>query len=214
MRARRRQQLATATGNAEAIYIVRSGLLMLQTTAPDRHRQILELHYPGDIIRAALAPPLSALALSASAPSELWRLPASSFEMLVGAESELGLHLNRQLADQHARTILHVASIGGLSGEERVASFLIEVGLRLGTRSANGVSFEMPLSRTDVADYLALNADTLSRIMSRLKARGLVTPMGRGCALLPDWDGLCASSPVADAVLALHGTAATAALAV
>jgi CRP/FNR family transcriptional regulator len=213
VRARRRQQLALTTGKSEVVYIVRTGLLVLQTAAPGRHRQILALHYPGDIFRTAFAPPLPAVTLNASAPSELWRLPASSLETLLSGECDLGVHLNRQLADQHARTILHVATIGGLSGEERVASFLIELGLRIGARSANGISFEMPLSRTDIADYLALNADTLSRIMSRLKARGLVTQTGRGRALLRNWDGLCAQSPIADAVVALHGNAAAAALA-
>jgi CRP-like cAMP-binding protein len=205
VRARRRQQLALGTGKAETVYIVRTGLLVLQTMAPGKHRQLLTLHYPNDIFRVACAPPLPSVTLSAASASEVWRLPASSFEALLEAETALGLHLNRQLADQHARTILHVATIGALSGEERVASFLIELALRIGTRSANGLSFEMPLSRTDVADYLALNADTLSRIMSRLKTRRLVTQTGRGHVLLPDWDGLSALSPVADAIVALHG---------
>lgn len=210
VRARRRQQLALATGKSEAVYIVRTGLLVLQTTTPGKHRQLLALHYPSDIFRAALAPPLPAVGLSAASASEVWRLPASSFETLLGSECALGFQLNRQLADQHARTVLHVTTIGGLSGEERVASFLIELGLRLGTRCANGLQFEIPLSRTDIADYLALNADTLSRITSRLKARRLVTQTGRGRVLVPDWEGLCAQSPVADAIIALHGKTAAA----
>ncbi len=207
VRARRRQQLALTTGKAEAVYIVRSGLLVLQTTAPGKHRQLLALHYPNDIFRAAFAPPLPAVTLSAASASEVWRLPASSLESALIAESALGVHLSRRFADQHARAILHVATIGALSGEERLASFLIELGLRIGARSANGVAFEMPLSRTDIADYLALNADTLSRIMSRLKSRGVVAQTGRGRALIPDWEGLCALSPVADAIVALHGRA-------
>ena len=55
VRARRRQQLALNSGKAETVYILRSGLLVLQTTAPGKHRQILALHYPNDIFRAALA---------------------------------------------------------------------------------------------------------------------------------------------------------------
>ncbi len=207
VRARRRQELALTSGKSEAVYIVRAGLLVLQATAPGKHRQLLTLHYPGDIFRAAFAPPLPAVSLSAAAASEVWRLPASTFEVLLGSDAALGLHLNRQLADQHARAILHIATIGGLSGEERVASFLIELGLRIGAPCANGLIFDIPLSRTDIADYLALNADTLSRIMSRLKTRGLVTQSGRGRALLPDWDALCALSPVSSAVIALHGKA-------
>ena len=70
---------------------------------------------------------------------------------------------------------------------------------------AAGVAFELPLSRTEIADYLALNADTLSRIMSRLKGRGLVARTGRDRALVADWDGLCAMSPLAGALAAAHG---------
>jgi CRP-like cAMP-binding protein len=205
--------LALAAGKAEAVYIVRTGLLVLQANAPGKHRQLLALHYPNDIFRASFAPPLPAVALSAASASEAWRLPADTFETLLGTEPELGLHLNRQLAEQHARALLHVATIGALSGEERVASFLIELGLRIGARCANGLSFEVPLSRTDIADYLALNADTLSRITSRLKTKGLVAQTGRCRVLLPNWDGLCALSPVTGAVVALHGGAAADALA-
>jgi CRP/FNR family transcriptional regulator, anaerobic regulatory protein len=209
VRARRYQQLALATSNAETVYIVRSGLLVLQATAPGKHRQILTLHYPGDVFRSGFAPPLPGLALSAGLTSEVWRLPASKFETLLGSESTLAMHLSGQLAAQHARAILHVATIGALNGDERVASFLIELGLRIGMRSAAGLSFELPLSRTDIADYLALNADTLSRIMSRLKSKGVMAQTGRCRTVVPDWDALCALSPLADAIAALHDTSRT-----
>jgi CRP-like cAMP-binding protein len=205
VRARRGQQLSFMAGPAEIVYIVRSGLLVLQTMPSGKHRQLLALLYPHDVVRAAFTPPLPTAALSAVAPAELWRLPASTFETLLGADALLAQQFIRQLADQHARALLHVAMIGGLNGEERVASFLIELGLRIGQPSGSGISFEVPLSRTDVADYLALNADTLSRIMSRLKARGLVAQTGRGRAVVPDWEALCRQSPIANALRALHG---------
>jgi len=207
VRARRRQRLALVRGQAEAVYIVRAGLLVLQTMPPGKHRQLLELLYPDDIFRSAFAPPLIESTLSAVAVSEIWRLPAANFETLLCTDAVLGQHLNRQLADQHARAILHLATVGGFNGEERTASFLMELALRIGTRCANGISLEIPLSRTEIADYLALNPDTLSRIMSRLKGRGVVTQTGRARVVLPDWEGLCALSPIADALVALHGKA-------
>jgi len=207
VRARRRREVPLTVGSTEAVYIVRTGLLVLQTKPPGRTRQLLTLLYPHDVFRAAYAPPLPAAALSAVTASELWRLPARIFEMQLGSDPALGLHVNRRLANQHARAILHVAMIGGLCGEERVASLLIELALRVGVTCAGGISLEIPLSRNDIADYLALNPDTLSRIMSRLKARGLVVQSGRSRALLPDWEALCAHSPIASALVALHGNA-------
>lgn len=62
----------------------------------------------------------------------------------------------------------------------------------------------MHMSRNDIADYLALNADTLSRIMSRLKARGLIAQTGRSRIVVPNWKSLCEESPVAGTLTALQ----------
>jgi CRP-like cAMP-binding protein len=207
IRTKRGQQLALSTGATEAVYIVRSGLLVVQTATPAAHRQLLALVYPGDVFRSTFAPPLAGTVLTAAGACELWRLQAANFESSLSADAELGRWLSHQLADQQARKLMHVAIIGGMSGEERVASLLIEQALRIGTKCAAGTSFELPLSRADIADYLALNPDTLSRIMSRLRSRGVVSQPGRRLALVQDWDGLCALSPMAEALIALHGKA-------
>jgi CRP/FNR family transcriptional regulator, anaerobic regulatory protein len=205
IRAKRGQQLALGTGATEAVYIVRSGLLVVQAAPPAKLRQLLALLYPGDIFRSTFAPPLPGTVLTAAGACDLWRLQAPIFETALSADAELGRRLGQQLADQQARKLMHVAIIGGMSGEERVASFLIELALRIGTNCAAGISFEIPLSRADIADYLALNPDTLSRIMSRLRARGVVSQPGRRLALVQNWNGLCALSPMAEALIALHG---------
>ena len=211
VRARRNQQLALNCAQADAAYVVRTGLLVLQAQPLGERRQLLALLYPGDVFRGAYCPPLPNVSLGVAAAAELWRLPAAAFESVIESDAAVGAALARQLADQHARTLLHMSNLGGLNGEQRVASFLIELALRLGTPSGNGVSFDLPLSRTDIADHLALNADTLSRIMSRLKVRGLIAQAARTRAVIPDWRRLCELTPVAETVLALHGNANAAA---
>ncbi len=204
VRARRRQRLALDHGPSEPVYIVRSGLLGIEASTPGKHRQLLELFYPGDIIRRSLVPDLPGLSLTALNVAEVWRLPVRSFDTLVSATPEQAGQAQRRLAEQHARATLHAAIIGALSGDERFASLLVELGLRLGSRGAAGVSFDVPLSRTDIADYLALNPDTLSRITSRFKARGLLQHARNGHTVLPAWDSLCASTPIAATLQSVH----------
>ena len=211
MRVRRHQQVAVAASQGETVYVVRSGLLLLQMLAPSKHRQLLSLFYPNDVFCTAFGPPFPAATLVAAAASELWRLPGRSFEAMLGDEPPLCQQLNRQLADQHARSLLHVAMLGTLNGEERFASFLVELGLRLGTSGSSGISFQIPLSRNDIADYLSLNPDTLSRITSRLKARGLMVQTGRGRIVVPNWERLCEQTPIAPSLVALHRTTGKAA---
>jgi CRP-like cAMP-binding protein len=96
------------------------------------------------------------------------------------------------------------AMIGQLSGEERTAGFLVEAGLRIGRRTPGGVVVELPFGRRDMADYLSLNPDTLSRILSRLKAQGLLKSAGRSRYILPSWDQIKAHTPAAEPLVRLH----------
>ena len=115
--------------------------------------------------------------------------------------------MRRQLATQQARANLPIATIENLTGDERVASFLIELPLRLGNSSPEGLSFRGPFCHIVIADYLALNADTLSRIMSRLKVRDIVMQKAREHTLASDEKVLCDLSPITNAMVALHSPA-------
>ncbi|HWK38891.1 MAG TPA: Crp/Fnr family transcriptional regulator [Hyphomicrobium sp.] len=210
VRARRRQRLALDHPPSETVYIVRSGLLGIEALPAGKHRQLLELFYPGDIIRRSQVPNLPGTSLTALTVSEVWRLPARSFEALLAANPEQCAQAQRRVAEQHARATLHASIVGTLNGDERFASLLVELGLRLGNAGPAGITIDVPLSRTDIADYLALNPDTLSRITSRFKARGLLTQFGGGNTLIPAWDALCASTPLAATLQTLHAPAATA----
>ncbi|MFA5898761.1 MAG: Crp/Fnr family transcriptional regulator [Hyphomicrobium sp.] len=204
VRARRRQRLALDQASNETVYIVRSGLLGIEAMTPGKHRQLLALYYPGDIIRRALVPDLQGLSLSAMTVTEVWRLPARNFDALLAASPDQAALAQRRLSEQLARATLHTSIIGALNGDERFASFLVELGLRLGHHSTAGVTFELPLTRTDMADYLALNPDTLSRITSRFKARGLLRNARSGHTVLPAWEALCSASPVVSTLQTLH----------
>lgn len=204
VRVRRRQRLSLDQPTPDTIYIVRTGLLGIEAAIPGKPRQLLELFYPGDIIRRTNMPPLPNTSLTALSVSEVWRLPARGFEALLTSNLEQNASMQRRLGEQHARASLHTSVIGALSGDERFASLLIELGLRIGMRGVAGIGIDNPLSRTDIADYLALNPDTLSRITSRFRARGLLTQLGGGQILLPNWDTLCATSPIAATLMALH----------
>ena len=100
-----------------------------------------------------------------------------------------------------------MAAVGRLDCQQRVATFLTELALRTGMRTAcGGIDFAMPLSRTDMADYLGLNADTLSRTISRLRASGLVSHPERRRVLVHDLEALAALTPAAPSLHALCET--------
>ena len=206
VRTRRGQTISLTLEGNEALFIVQSGALMVDVTLPEDLRQVVGLLYPGDVLRSDFAPPHAAAHLSAVSAGEVLRLRWSNFLALAADDPELGRFFDDAAARQTARRSIHMAAVGRFDCQQRVATFLLELALRTGVAApCGGIEFEMPLSRTDMADYLGLNADTLSRTMSRLRASGLLSHPDRRRALIRDFEALAARTPAAKSLMALYG---------
>jgi CRP/FNR family transcriptional regulator, anaerobic regulatory protein len=188
VRTRRGQTISLTLDGSEALYFVRSGVLMVDVTLPDDLRQVVGLLYPGDVLRVRWA----------------------AFTGLAAEDPEIARYVDDAVAKQTARQAIHMAAVGRFDCRQRVATFLLELALRIGIKApCGGVEFEMPLRRTDMADYLGLNADTLSRTMSRLRATGLLSHPERHRALVRDFEALTALTPAAQSLMALYGNASS-----
>jgi CRP/FNR family transcriptional regulator, anaerobic regulatory protein len=208
VRTRRGQPLSLSLEGAETVYVVRSGTLMVRVAFSEGMRQVLTLLYPGDVFRSAFAPPAASARLLAVSPGEALRFRWSVFSDLAASHPEIDRFYNDAVAAQNARAAIHMAAVGRFDCRQRVATFLLELALRTGMRApGGGLNFEIPLSRTDIADYLGLNADTLSRTMSRLRASGLLSHPERNRGLVRDLSALAALTPAARALMALSGEA-------
>lgn len=204
VKARKRQRLALDIEHTETRYLVKSGALILNSDCEKDRRSILGILYSGDVFKTSSAPPTTMLVLTALVPSVLIRCPWSVFEEVAAKDFSLAQFYMRQSSEQHARQALHVASLSQLSSEERVAAFLLEIGLRTGQVRPGSLVCDLPLTRKDMANFLALNADTLSRIMTRLKSKGLITAIGRGRLVIREPRELCGDGPVGAALLAMY----------
>lgn len=206
VRTRRGQTIALAFDGCEALFVVRSGALMLTVTLPHGSRQVVTLLYPGDLFRSAFAPVDAGATLSVVRPGEVLRFRWSAFAELATAEPEVANYMQNAVAKQNARQAIHMAAVGRFDCQQRVATFLLELALRTGSPSScGGLIFDVPLSRTDMADYLGLNADTLSRTMSRLRSSGLLSHPDRHRGLVPNIADLAELTPAARSLMALHG---------
>jgi len=201
---RPRQRLALG-GDDEIVYVVTSGALILEALPRLAVRQVVDIFYEGDIVRARAIPSLPACALIAAGRADVARITASRLDSLANAHAFVRSWLDRMQTSQYARRLAHATTIGSLTGEERLASLLYELVLRIGEHGVDDSwTFDLPLSRTDMANYLSLNADTLSRIMSRLKHSGLLATTGRGRGYTPSLEALGRLSPIADTIRSLH----------
>jgi CRP/FNR family transcriptional regulator len=204
----RRKQLAFIADAPDWIYVLERGCVTLDSVLPDDRRQVLLILYPGEMISRDAAPPMRRIVLTAMLPSVLTRLPAARESAGDGIATNVATGSasgpSRAIAKLLARASLHTLMIGRLSGEERLSSLLIEIALYLGTPVAGGYTVELPLKRDDMADYLALNPDTLSRMLSRLKSRNLISLPTRQRVIIKDFAALAKLSPLSEALQRLR----------
>jgi len=176
-------------------YILASGVVMVEGRLPNRQRQILEILYRGAVYENDDTPTLPSRALVAVQAAELQRLRADALDSLIRTSPGLARYIEAARAHRDARRTLHLAGLAGQSSEERLAYFLVDIALYLGRRVGGGCTFDIPFAREEIADYLALNPDTLSRLFSRLKNAGMLS-ISRGQAVVPEWEALAASCPL------------------
>ncbi|HLJ64499.1 MAG TPA: helix-turn-helix domain-containing protein [Stellaceae bacterium] len=156
--------------NAENVYEVVSGTLRLYKLLPDGRRQITGFLSAGDLLGLSAD---EAYLYSAEAITEvtLCRYKRSAFERLIdevpGFARRLLAVTSRELRVAQDQMLL----LGRKSAVEKVASFLLLLAERQGE---DRDMIEVPMTRTDIADYLGLTIETVSRSLSRLKQEEII----------------------------------------
>ena len=199
VRLSRHQQLALSADASDCTYLTHSGTMAIETVTT--RRQIIDFGYAGDLFEVSLLPAFSHLRLVAIEACELWRLRQKPHKPLFIELPDVLRDYQFLHAAMIKRLVVANVMLGSLTGEQRVASFLVSSGLRQGRAASNRCMLRLPMLRADVADHLGLNPDTLSRIMSDFQQQGLLASQGRHIVHILDWRGLCGRTPLSAAML-------------
>jgi CRP-like cAMP-binding protein len=153
---------------ADYLYQVISGAVRTYRTLDDGRRQIGAFYLPGDIFGVEAG---DVHLWSAEAISDAQVLVVKRSAVMARAEHEKDLARQlwtltvRELQRMQEHSILLVKS-----AEERVAGFLLE----MAARGAAGAAVDLPMSRQDIADYLGLTIETVSRTITQLVQSGTI----------------------------------------
>jgi CRP-like cAMP-binding protein len=96
--------------------------------------------------------------------------------VLADQDPELARELRELAFEALARMQIQLLIVGRVTALEKVGSFLLEIANRLSKEQADRVV--LPVSRYDIADYLSVSVETVSRALSDLKRRGLIELSG------------------------------------
>jgi CRP-like cAMP-binding protein len=204
LKLRPRQRIALAPAQDDMLFAVQSGVVTARAEMAQTEARLLSMYFPGDVVSAGAIPCFSDRSLVAATAAEALRFKSKSLARLLATDSELLAAYERQRDRQLARASVHSCALATLDGPQRLAAFLIEMALEIGAASGPSISIDLPLSRTEIAQYLALNADTLSRLMSRFKADGLITQKSRHQVVLRNWRAIADLCPITPALIAIE----------
>lgn len=155
------------------VYTLTSGMLRLSLALPDGRRQITGFLMPGDYLGLADDETYAQTA-EAVVPSGLCSFSVSSMNRLEERFPRLRdrLHLMTRSALREARETQMI--LGRLAPSEKVASFLLIMSNRAVAHGRPESPIQLPMTRTDIADYLGLTIETISRTFTKLKTQGLI----------------------------------------
>jgi CRP/FNR family nitrogen fixation transcriptional regulator len=153
---------------ADYLYKVVSGTVRTYKILNDGRRQIGAFYLPGDVFGLEMDEEhhFSAEAIS---DAKVLVIKRSALVALANRDGDIA----RQLWSFTARELKHVQDHVLLlikSAQQRVACFLLEMAERL----AGAEAVELPMSRQDIADYLGLTIETISRTLTQLEAEAAI----------------------------------------
>ncbi len=156
------------------VFVITDGMVKLYHLLPDGRRQITGFLGPGDLLgglkRGApihcTAEAISDVTTCAfdrvSFLKSLRDWPELAFEMLIKATDEIEA--------QHD----HIILLGRKRPQERLATFLLVLQHRFHAGNGDGTEVHIPMQRADIADYLGLTVETVSRTFTRFKTLGFI----------------------------------------
>lgn len=159
---------------ATQVYNVIQGALKLTKLLADGRRQILGFILPGDFLGISLGGD-HAYGAEALQPTRMCRFTRSRFAAFAEEHPHLEREIYKLAAHELAAAQAQMLLLGRKSALERVASFLLDLAER--QRPAPGAArdgVDLPMSRAEIADYLGLTKETVSRVFAELKSRRLI----------------------------------------
>ena len=174
-----------------SLYAVRSGAIKAYSVDQNGEEQVIGFYLPGELFGLDAihndAYVSSAKALETSAVCEL---PYTQVTELSAKIHNLQAHMYKTFSKEINTDQQFHRLLSKKTAEERISTFLQNLSERYQRRKLSPTSFRLPMSRTDIGNYLGLAVETVSRVFTRLQQNGILKVDGKELQIL-DLGKLC-----------------------
>ncbi len=158
-----------------SVYAVRSGTVKAISITNDGEEQVTGFYLPGEILGmdglAKNHHTNSAIALETAAVCEI---PFSQLEGLSIKLPSLQRHFFQLMSKEITADQQLIRLLSKNSADERIASLMLSISTRNHNRLLSATSFRLPMSRSDIGNFLGLTIETVSRVFSRFQKNGIL----------------------------------------
>jgi CRP/FNR family nitrogen fixation transcriptional regulator len=154
---------------AEYVYQVIRGAVRSYKLLNDGRRQIGAFHLPGDLFGLESGS-THRLTAEAIVDTSLRMVKRRALEAAANSDVRIACTLWTMTAGELRHAEDHMLLLGRKTAAQRVATFLLEMDRRISTAGM----FALPMGRGDIADYLGLTLETVSRTLSQLHGEGVL----------------------------------------
>jgi CRP/FNR family nitrogen fixation transcriptional regulator len=172
----RGEEICSQGRPVEYWYLVISGAARRCAIRPDGRRQIVDLLLPGDFWGFAIGEEWDATVEAVAEGTVVAAYPRRRIETQADSDPKIAREIRQIAFAALARLQAQLLILGRITALEKVGSFILEMAARLADGHANHVA--LPVSRYDIADYLGVSVETVSRSLSDLKHRGAIKLQG------------------------------------
>lgn len=171
------------------LYAVKSGSFKTTISASDGEDQVTGFYLPGELFGFDGFDDHYSCSAVALEYSSVCELPLSSIDQLVVKLPNLRRELDRLMAREITTDQSMLLQLSRRTAEQRLAAFLVSLSIRFRQRGFSGTELRLSMSRYDIANYLGLTAETVSRLFKRLKEHHLALVNGR-TVIIQDFEAL------------------------
>lgn len=169
-------ELASHTEDFEHYSNILSGVVKLTKMLPDGRKQIVGLQFAPDFVGHPFTADSTTMA-EAATDVRLCSFSRKTVEKMMTKQPDFEHRLFRQTVKELDQARDWMMTLGRKNATEKVASFLLMIARNIDPAAdpmRQTCSFELPLSRADIADFLGLTIETVSRQLTRLRLDGVI----------------------------------------
>jgi CRP/FNR family transcriptional regulator len=170
---------------SHAMYAVRSGSIKTLVESPNGDEQIVGFHLPGELLGLDGfmdgSHTCTAIALETTS---VCAMPLPKLEglctTLPGLQHQMQRIMGKEVTEEHLMLLM----LGKMSAEEKIATFLLSISRRMEERHWKATEFVLSMPRQDIANYLGLAVETVSRLFAQYQEAGIIKVDRRRISIL------------------------------